>query len=39
MQGDFTMLNKKRIKCDLCVVGGGMSGMAAAISAGLQLKY
>lgn len=27
------MLNKKRIKCDLCVVGGGMSGMAAAIGA------
>ena len=27
------MLNKKHIKCDLCVVGGGMSGMAAAIGA------
>ncbi|MBR6632833.1 MAG: FAD-dependent oxidoreductase [Clostridia bacterium] len=27
------MLNRKRIKCDLCVVGGGMSGMAAAIAA------
>lgn len=28
-----SMLNKKRIKCDLCVVGGGMAGMGAAISA------
>lgn len=27
------MLNKKRIDCDLCVVGGGMAGMSAAISA------
>ncbi len=27
------MLNKKQIECDLCVVGGGMAGMAAAISA------
>lgn len=27
------MLNKKIIDCDFCVVGGGMSGMAAAISA------
>ncbi len=27
------MLNKKYIKCDLCVVGGGMAGMAAAIGA------
>ena len=27
------MLNKKYIKCDLCVIGGGMAGMAAAISA------
>jgi len=27
------MLNKKIVECDLCVVGGGMSGMCAAISA------
>ena len=27
------MLKKKLIDCDLCVVGGGMSGIAAAISA------
>lgn len=27
------MLNRKNVKCDLCVVGGGMAGMAAAISA------
>lgn len=27
------MLNKVHLTCDLCVVGGGMSGMAAAISA------
>ena len=27
------MLTKKTIRCDLCVVGGGMAGMAAAISA------
>jgi len=27
------MLQKKQISCDLCVVGGGISGMAAAISA------
>ncbi len=27
------MLNKKHINCDLCVVGGGMAGMSAAISA------
>ncbi|MBE6651066.1 MAG: FAD-dependent oxidoreductase [Ruminococcaceae bacterium] len=27
------MLNRKHIKCDLCVIGGGMAGMAAAISA------
>ncbi len=27
------MLSQKHIECDLCVVGGGMSGMAAAISA------
>lgn len=27
------MLNKKHIKCDLCIIGGGMSGMTAAISA------
>ena len=27
------MLGKKYIECDLCVVGGGMAGMAAAISA------
>ena len=34
------MLKKKLIECDLCVVGGGMAGMAAAISAareGLQV--
>ncbi len=27
------MLDKKKIKCDLCVIGGGMSGLTAAISA------
>lgn len=27
------MLERKTISCDLCVVGGGLSGMAAAISA------
>ena len=27
------MLDKKHIECDLCVVGGGMSGLVAAISA------
>ena len=27
------MLEKKHIECDLCVVGGGLAGMAAAISA------
>ena len=27
------MLGKKKISCDLCVVGGGMAGLAAAISA------
>ncbi len=27
------MLAQKQIECDLCVVGGGMSGLAAAISA------
>lgn len=27
------MLNKKILKCDLCVVGGGMAGLTAAISA------
>ena len=27
------MLNKKKIKCDFCVVGGGMAGITAAISA------
>ena len=26
------MLNKKKIKADLCVVGGGMSGICAAIA-------
>ena len=34
------MLETKHISCDLCVVGGGLSGMAAAISAareGLQV--
>ena len=34
------MLERKTISCDLCVVGGGLSGMAAAISAareGLQV--
>ncbi len=29
----FFLLNKKEIKCDLCVVGGGMAGIGAAISA------
>lgn len=27
------MLNQKNIKCDLCVIGGGLSGMTAAIAA------
>lgn len=27
------MLNRKNIKCDLCVIGGGLAGMCAAISA------
>lgn len=27
------MLDKKKINCDLCVVGGGMAGLSAAISA------
>ena len=27
------MLNTIHLTCDLCVVGGGLSGMAAAISA------
>lgn len=27
------MLEKKRLQCDLCVIGGGMAGMMAAISA------
>ena len=27
------MLKRHKIKCDLCVVGGGMSGLCAAISA------
>ena len=27
------MLNRKQIECDLCVVGGGMAGIGAAISA------
>lgn len=27
------LLSKKHIQCDLCVIGGGISGMAAAISA------
>lgn len=27
------MLKRKQLKCDLCIVGGGMAGMAAAISA------
>ena len=27
------MLNKKHIDCDLCVIGGGMAGMCAAVSA------
>ena len=34
------MLKKKLLKCDLCVVGGGMAGISAAISAareGLQV--
>ena len=34
------MLERRALKCDLCVVGGGMAGMSAAISAareGLQV--
>lgn len=27
------MLNRKYLECDLCVIGGGMSGLSAAISA------
>ena len=27
------MLNRKTVKADLCVVGGGMSGVCAAIAA------
>ena len=27
------MLNKKKLTCDLCVVGGGMAGLTAAVSA------
>lgn len=27
------MLNRKKLTCDLCVVGGGMAGLTAAISA------
>ena len=27
------MLEKRTLQCDLCVIGGGMAGMAAAISA------
>ena len=27
------MLNKFHLSCDLCVIGGGLSGMAAAIAA------
>ncbi|MBQ7119480.1 MAG: FAD-dependent oxidoreductase [Oscillospiraceae bacterium] len=27
------MLDRKKLECDLCVVGGGMSGIAAAVSA------
>ena len=27
------MLKRKHLECDLCVVGGGMAGMTAAISA------
>ena len=27
------MLNKKYIQCDVCVIGGGMAGVATAISA------
>ena len=27
------MLQKKKISCDLCVVGGGIAGMSAAIAA------
>ena len=27
------MLERKKIKCDLCIIGGGMSGLSAAISA------
>ena len=27
------MLNRKIIECDLCVIGGGLAGMCAAVSA------
>lgn len=30
------MLNKKHISCDLCIVGGGISGICAAVSAARQ---
>ncbi len=30
------MLDKREIVCDLCVVGGGLAGMAAAIAAGRE---
>ena len=32
-KGVVIMLDKKLMECDLCVVGGGMSGLVAAISA------
>ena len=31
--GVIKMLNKKIIKTDLCVIGGGMAGICAAIAA------
>lgn len=32
-EGEKIMLETKHIKCDLCVIGGGMAGLTAAISA------
>lgn len=30
------MLNRKRLNCDLCVIGGGMAGICAAVAAARQ---